>query len=48
MANTPSKFPNISGSISSQSSVTGSISSGGGTSDHNRLKNRDLENQHPI
>jgi hypothetical protein len=28
--------------------VTGKITSGGGTTDHNRLVNRDLENQHPI
>lgn len=48
MANIPNKFPNISGSISSRGSVTGSISSGGGTNDHNKLKNRDLADQHPI
>ena len=42
---------NISTSVSSGSSccdLTGKISNGGGSSDHNRLLNRELENQHPI
>lgn len=48
MANTPNKFPNISGSISSRPNLSGTVSANGGASDHNRLKNRDLPDQHPI
>ena len=38
MANTPNKFPNISGSISSRPNLSGPVSASGGASDHNRLK----------
>lgn len=40
---------NITGKISTTTKNTSAtISSGGGSSDHNRLFNRDAENQHPI
>jgi hypothetical protein len=38
----------ISGSISTSSSLKAAISSGGGSTDHNRLTNRAAEDQHPI
>ena len=40
---------NITGKISTTTkNISATISSGGGVSDHNRLFNRDAENQHPI
>ena len=40
---------NITGKISpTTKNISATISSGGGTSDHNRLFNRDTENQHPV
>ena len=40
---------NITGKISTTTkNISATISSGGGSSDHNRLFNRDAENQHPI
>lgn len=40
---------NITGKISTTTkNISATISSGGGTSDHNRLFNRDAENQHPV
>ena len=40
---------NITGKISTTTkNISATISSGGGASDHNRLFNRDAENQHPV
>ena len=38
----------ISGKITPKNMNTGKITAGSGTKDHNRLTNRELENQHPI
>lgn len=39
----------ITGKINAHGSITGgTVTSGGGVSDHNRLTNRDLADQHPI
>ena len=38
----------IHGTISSNKPLNGTVTAGGGTSDHNRLHNRDLHDQHPI
>jgi hypothetical protein len=38
----------ISGSISSGNSLNASITAGSGTTDHNRLTNRTLKDQHPV
>ena len=37
-----------SGSINNKQTLSGTISKGSGSADHNRLFNRDAENQHPI
>ena len=36
------------GKINQQGGISGKLTSGGGTNDHNRLTNRDIEDQHPI
>jgi hypothetical protein len=42
------KKPIISGTISTANALTGSVSAGGGSTDHNRLTNRDKVDQHPV
>lgn len=42
------KKPTLGGTISTTNALTGSVSAGGGSTDHNRLTNRDKADQHPI
>lgn len=48
MSNEYKGLPVVSGSITQKHSLGANISASSGTTDHNRLYNRDAQDQHPI